>query len=118
MMVLTAGTCVKVASRATAGSASSQPWMCGLRQRGIQYTLSTVMAGRVPAIHVFAAKKDVDARHRAGHDEVKSMLISRQYPHRFRLRRVERRLRLLRAGQHRLQRIVERLGDALVVVGR
>jgi hypothetical protein len=28
-----------------------------------------VMAGLVPAIHVFAAKKgDVDARHKAGHD--------------------------------------------------
>jgi hypothetical protein len=29
------------------------------------------MAGLVPAIHVFVAveKKDVDARHRAGHDE-------------------------------------------------
>ncbi len=28
------------------------------------------MAGLVPAIHVFgAAKKDVDARHKAGHDE-------------------------------------------------
>jgi hypothetical protein len=30
-----------------------------------------VMAGLVPAIHVFfrAAKKDVDARHKPGHDE-------------------------------------------------
>jgi len=30
-----------------------------------------VMAGLVPAIHVFAAsrKQDVDARHKAGHDE-------------------------------------------------
>jgi hypothetical protein len=29
-----------------------------------------VMAGLVPAIHVLAAsKKDVDARHKAGHDE-------------------------------------------------
>jgi hypothetical protein len=29
------------------------------------------MAGLVPAIHVFArsVKKDVDARHKAGHDE-------------------------------------------------
>jgi hypothetical protein len=28
------------------------------------------MAGPVPAIHVFGAKKaDVDARHKAGHDE-------------------------------------------------
>jgi hypothetical protein len=29
------------------------------------------MAGLVPAIHVFGAseKKDVDARHKAGHDE-------------------------------------------------
>jgi hypothetical protein len=26
------------------------------------------MAGLVPAIHVFSAKKDVDARHKAGHD--------------------------------------------------
>jgi hypothetical protein len=30
------------------------------------------MAGLVPAIHVFGAsgKKDVDARHKAGHDEL------------------------------------------------
>jgi hypothetical protein len=27
------------------------------------------MAGLVPAIHVFLRKKDVDARHKAGHDE-------------------------------------------------
>jgi hypothetical protein len=26
------------------------------------------MAGLVPAIHVLAAKKDVDVRHKAGHD--------------------------------------------------
>jgi hypothetical protein len=26
------------------------------------------MAGLDPAIHVLAAKKDVDARHKAGHD--------------------------------------------------
>jgi hypothetical protein len=33
---------------------------------------SAVMAGLVPAIHVFdpAGLKDVDARHEAGHDEV------------------------------------------------
>jgi hypothetical protein len=31
---------------------------------------SLVMAGLVPAIHVFfRRKKDVDARHKAGHDE-------------------------------------------------
>ena len=32
-----------------------------------------VMAGLVPAIHVFSlrsASKDVDARHKAGHDEI------------------------------------------------
>jgi hypothetical protein len=30
-----------------------------------------VMAGLVPAIHVFrAGTKDVDARHKAGHDDV------------------------------------------------
>jgi hypothetical protein len=31
-----------------------------------------VMAGLVPAIHVFLAlgKQDVDARHKAGHDEL------------------------------------------------
>jgi hypothetical protein len=29
-----------------------------------------VMAGLVPAIHVFSqSRKDVDARHRAGHDD-------------------------------------------------
>ena len=33
------------------------------------------MAGLVPAIHVLAAKEDVDARHTAGHDEM--MLFDR-----------------------------------------
>jgi hypothetical protein len=28
------------------------------------------MAGLVPAIHVLATKEDVDARHKAGHDEL------------------------------------------------
>jgi len=28
-----------------------------------------VMAGLVPAIHVLLLRKDVDARHKAGHDE-------------------------------------------------
>jgi hypothetical protein len=28
-----------------------------------------VMAGLVPAIHVLTTKKDVDGRHKAGHDE-------------------------------------------------
>jgi len=30
--------------------------------------LSIVMAGLVPAIHVFSFKEGVDARHKAGHD--------------------------------------------------
>ena len=30
-----------------------------------------VMAGLVPAIHDFPSRQDVDARHEAGHDEVK-----------------------------------------------
>jgi len=30
---------------------------------------SAVMAGLVPAIHVFARAEDVDARHKAGQDE-------------------------------------------------
>jgi hypothetical protein len=34
------------------------------------------MAGLVPAIHVFdASKQDVDARHKAGHDESKSHAV-------------------------------------------
>jgi hypothetical protein len=35
-------------------------------------TLNSVMAGLVPAIHVLPCrheKKDVDARHKAGHDD-------------------------------------------------
>jgi len=28
-----------------------------------------VMAGLDPAIHVFVCREDVDARHKAGHDE-------------------------------------------------
>jgi hypothetical protein len=30
---------------------------------------SAVMAGLVPAIYDFASQEDVDARHKAGHDE-------------------------------------------------
>jgi hypothetical protein len=30
---------------------------------------NSVMAGLVPAIHVLILGKDVDARHKAGHDE-------------------------------------------------
>jgi hypothetical protein len=35
---------------------------------------SVLMAGLVPAVHVFAAsrEKDVEARHKAGHDAVRS----------------------------------------------
>jgi hypothetical protein len=34
------------------------------------------MAGLVPAIHVFLAqKKDVDARHKAGHDDGESIAL-------------------------------------------
>jgi hypothetical protein len=37
----------------------------------VRYLIQLVMAGLVPAIHVSFAtsKKDVDARHEAGHDE-------------------------------------------------
>jgi len=28
------------------------------------------MAGLVPVIHVFTCREDVDARHKAGHDDV------------------------------------------------
>jgi hypothetical protein len=31
------------------------------------------MAGLVPAIHVFAAKKGVDAQHKAGHDDLNDL---------------------------------------------
>ena len=35
-----------------------------------EHTMDLVMAGLVPAIHVFAlGQKFVDARHKAGHDE-------------------------------------------------
>jgi hypothetical protein len=30
------------------------------------------MAGLVPAIHVFRAPEDVDARHKAGHDDTET----------------------------------------------
>jgi hypothetical protein len=43
--------------------------MCSGKVRAI--TPATVMAGLVPAIHVFdtLTLKDVDARHKAGHDD-------------------------------------------------
>ncbi len=33
-----------------------------------------VMAGLVPAIHVFICYQNVDARHKAGHDELRDQL--------------------------------------------
>jgi hypothetical protein len=39
-------------------------------------TRHIVMAGLVPAIHVLAKKKDVDARHKAGHDGRESMRVA------------------------------------------
>jgi hypothetical protein len=33
------------------------------------WLLATVMAGLVPAIHVFGNPQVVDARHKAGHDD-------------------------------------------------
>jgi hypothetical protein len=41
-----------------------------LIEKGVT-AIHSVMAGLVPAIHVFAAalSQDVDARHKAGHDE-------------------------------------------------
>jgi hypothetical protein len=35
---------------------------------------SAVMAGLVPAIHVFPWRQDVDARHKAGHDDIHGWL--------------------------------------------
>jgi hypothetical protein len=37
----------------------------------LRSVVEIVMAGLDPAIHVLATKKDVDARHKAGHDEKK-----------------------------------------------
>jgi hypothetical protein len=31
------------------------------------------MAGLVPAIHVLACRKNVDARHKAGHDSIRNI---------------------------------------------
>jgi hypothetical protein len=39
-------------------------------------TRHIVMAGLVPAIHVLSGKEDVDARHKAGHDEGESMRLA------------------------------------------
>jgi hypothetical protein len=37
------------------------------------------MAGPVPAIHVFGEKKDVDARPKAGHDELRQRMFGDQF---------------------------------------
>ncbi len=58
------------------------------QRRGSLATI--VMAGLVPAIHDFfpcILKKDVDARHKAGHDEVTAM-TTRAQPGSFRKRRI------------------------------
>jgi hypothetical protein len=44
---------------------------------------STVMAGLVPAIHVFTFglfRKDVDARHKAGHDGGEAVRFNSSWP--------------------------------------
>jgi hypothetical protein len=46
----------------------------------VRASLSSVMAGLDPAIHVFVTetrKQDVDARHKAGHDECTGLLGDR-----------------------------------------
>ena len=103
MTVVTAGTCVKVASRTTAGSASSQPctWMFSCGVRGADHRGRAAPAGtRMPRPACLSVSDSGQDARRLG------------------LRLVERGLGRLGAGQHRLQRVVERLGDALIVVGR
>jgi hypothetical protein len=39
-------------------------------------TRPVVMAGFIPAIHVLSENEDVDARHKAGHDEGESMRLA------------------------------------------
>src|SRR5664279_3755294 len=96
MTVETAGTCVKVASSTTAGSASSQP--CTWIFNG---GLVAAIAGlRRPERTLRTARI--------------SVLIAGEDAGGFHLRLVERRLGRLGAGQDRLQGIVERLGNALV----
>src|SRR6185312_6006618 len=101
MMVATAGTCVNVAKRTTAGNARSQPctWMlrCAcFRSIGARMSRPLIGSGR-PCLSVLIGSEDAV---------------------RLRLGFVERGLGRLGAGQGRLQGIVERLGDALIVVRR
>jgi len=45
--------------------------------RPVSFCNALVMAGLVPAIHVFAAEEGVDARHKAGHDHHRPRMCSR-----------------------------------------
>src|SRR3569833_3621725 len=99
--VLIAGICVKVASRTTAGRASSQPctWTFSLRVRRAVIGRNRRRKPSLPPASP-------------------SLLIRRQGARGLGLRLVERGLRRLAVRQDRLQRVVQRLGDALVVVRR
>src|SRR5436853_7186426 len=79
------------------------------------------MPGLVPGIHVLAtlpAKKTWMAGTSPAMTERISMLIRREEARCLGLRGIQRALCGFAAGQDRLQRVVQRLGDALVVVGR
>src|SRR5436190_19526701 len=91
------------------------------------------MAGLVPAIHVFflaGKSKDVDARHKAGHDEEEGlgllaslgpgMTAARPLPRRADqpLRGLARLLGDLGAGQHAGDLLAPPLGRKLAYIGR
>src|ERR1700733_14070174 len=73
---------------------------------------ATVMAGLVPAIHVFvtAEKQDVDARHKAGHDDLSSDLLH-PLPRRFRLHPFKLRQLVPKPGELPLG-VMARIGAA------
>src|SRR5438105_10863726 len=102
-----------------AGSSSSQPWIVAVRRLLIEIVLSLLRHGRAdPAIHVFPAKLRNTWMPGTRPGMTKAPLpILLQDPLRLGLRILHRLFGRLGAGQRGLEPVVERLGDALVLMG-
>src|SRR3954463_10896564 len=112
MKVATAGQCVNSASKAIAGSTSSQPWIAAGR-RLFKATPARPRASGDP--EPWKRKNWIPAC--AGMSGGGASPIRLQDPLRLDLRVLHRLLGRFRAGEGGLQAVIERLGDALVLVG-
>src|SRR4029077_162132 len=116
MKVATAGQCVNSASSAIAGSSRSQPWIVAVTREfmgSLLYPLVPAKAG--------TQGQELDSRLRGNERERATnapLPVLLQNPLRLGLSVLHGLLSGLGAGECRLDAVVERLGDALVLVGR